>query len=149
LSFSLQDNKKNIEDSTKSHACRKPLRLKTFANTCKDLQLFLDLKIFTTSADTPRTFHALIYIFPHFSPVKINSQNPPTMEPSSEVAVVAANPPVVTKSENSVTESSQESKVEQVANGTVETSVNSEKTVSQSVQSSVQASGDQNVVQKR
>lgn len=68
------------------------------------------------------------------------------MEPSSEVALAA---PVVTKNESSVTESSQESKVEQVANGTVESSVNSEKTVSQSVQSSVQALGDQTVVQKR
>lgn len=61
------------------------------------------------------------------------------MEPSSDVVVQAA--PVVT----TVTETSQESKVEQIANGTVETSVNSEKTVSQSVQ----VSGDQSVVQKR
>lgn len=67
------------------------------------------------------------------------------MEPSSEVAVPA---PVVTKNENSVTESIQESKVEQIGNGTVESSVNSEKTVSQSVQSSVQTLGDQ-TVQKR
>lgn len=70
------------------------------------------------------------------------------MESSSEVAV-AASAPVVTKNESSVTESSQETKVEQIANGTVESSVNSEKTVSQSVQSSVQATNDQTVVQKR
>jgi hypothetical protein len=67
------------------------------------------------------------------------------METSSEVAVQAAPAPVAVKTESSVTESSQESKVEKIANGTVESSVNSEKTVSQSVQ----VSGDQNAVQKR
>lgn len=46
---------------------------------------------------------------------------------------------------STVTESSQESKVEKVANGTVESSVSTEKTVSQSVQ----VQGDQTVQQKR
>lgn len=69
------------------------------------------------------------------------------MEPSAETAVQVA--PVITKNETSFTESSQESKVEQVANGTVESSMNTEKTASQSIQSSVQATGDQTVQQKR
>lgn len=69
------------------------------------------------------------------------------MDPSLESAVQPA--PVVTKNETSFSEKSQESKVEQIANGTVESSVNSEKSVTQSVQSSVQASGDQTIKQKR
>lgn len=66
---------------------------------------------------------------------------------STDVAVAAA--PVVTKNETSFTESSQESKVEKIANGTVESSAKSEKSVTQNVQSSVQASEDQIVQQKR
>lgn len=62
------------------------------------------------------------------------------METSNEISVQPA--PVVT----SFTESSQESKVEKIPNGTVESSVNKEKSVTQSVQSSAQ--GDQ-TLQKR
>lgn len=69
-----------------------------------------------------------------------NQLSTPIMDPSSEVAVQAAPAAVVT-----VTESSQESKVENTANGIVTSSVNSEKTFSQSVQDV----GDQTVVQKR
>jgi hypothetical protein len=57
--------------------------------------------------------------------------------------VVTVPTPVVTKSE--VSESVSENKVEQISNGTVATAMNSEKIVSQSVQSS----GDQVIVQKR
>jgi hypothetical protein len=57
-------------------------------------------------------------------------------------AVVQSAAPVMTKTE--VAESSSEHKVEQLSNGTVETSMNHEKVVSQSVQSSV----DQVFVQK-
>lgn len=66
---------------------------------------------------------------------------------SADVAVAAA--PVVTKNESSFTESSQENKVEKVSNGTVESSAKAEKSVTQSVQSSVQASDDQTVERKR
>jgi hypothetical protein len=68
------------------------------------------------------------------------------MEVATESAVQPA--PIITKNETSVTESSQESKVEQIANGKIESSVNTEKVVTQSVQSSVQASGDA-IQQKR
>lgn len=61
------------------------------------------------------------------------------METIAEGVVQPA--PVVTKVETSQTESSHEQKVEQVANGTVESSVNETKTVTQSVQ----PSGDQTV----
>ncbi|XP_070501731.1 synaptopodin-2 isoform X2 [Chironomus tepperi] len=64
------------------------------------------------------------------------------METSVETSTIAQ--PVVTKNESSVTESSQESKVEKIANGTVETAASSEKTVSQSVITS----NDQTVQQK-
>lgn len=47
------------------------------------------------------------------------------------------------KNETSFTESSQESKVEQIPNGTVASSSTSEKTVSQSVESNVQPFGVQ------
>lgn len=47
------------------------------------------------------------------------------------------------KNETSFTESSQESKVEQIPNGTVESSSTSQKTVSQSVESNVQPFGVQ------
>lgn len=57
--------------------------------------------------------------------------------------------PVVTKNESSFSESSHESKVEQITNGTVKSSSDSEKSVSQSVQSSVQVSGGQTIQQKR
>ncbi|CAO1441247.1 unnamed protein product [Diamesa serratosioi] len=46
------------------------------------------------------------------------------------------------KNETSFTESSQESKVEQIPNGTVQSSTTSEKTVSQSVESNVQPFGE-------
>ncbi|CRL07265.1 CLUMA_CG020244, isoform B [Clunio marinus] len=62
------------------------------------------------------------------------------MESSTDVVDHA--PPTVT----SFTESSHESKVEQVANGTIESSVDKEKTVTQSVQKS--GSGDQNYQQR-
>ena len=65
------------------------------------------------------------------------------METSVETSTVAQ--PVVTKNESTFTESSQESKVEKIANGTVETAASSEKTVSQSVITS----NDQAVQQKR
>jgi hypothetical protein len=68
---------------------------------------------------------------------------------SSEAASVPQPAPIVTKNENSVTESKQEVKTEQIANGTVETKISSEKSVT--VQSSVvtSSSGDQNNQQKR
>lgn len=66
---------------------------------------------------------------------------------TTDVAVAAA--PEVTKNETSFSESTQENKVEKIANGTVESSAKSEKSVTQSVQSSVQASDDQTVQQKR
>lgn len=69
------------------------------------------------------------------------------METLTEVAVQPA--PVVTKNESSVTESSHETKVEQIPNGTIQSSSDTEKSVSQSVQSSVQVSGDQSIQQKR
>ena len=65
------------------------------------------------------------------------------METSVETSIVAQ--PIVTKNESSVTESSQESKVEKITNGTVETAASSEKTVSQSVITS----NDQAIQQKR
>ncbi|KAL7019693.1 hypothetical protein ACKWTF_011212 [Chironomus riparius] len=64
------------------------------------------------------------------------------METSLETSTIAQ--PLVIKNESSVTESSQESKVEKIANGTVETAASSEKTVSQSVITS----NDQAVQQK-
>jgi len=67
------------------------------------------------------------------------------MEQSEVVAAVVA-PVVVTKNESSFSESTQEVKIEKIANGTIE--VSSEKSVN--VQSSVQqATDDNNVVQKR
>lgn len=69
------------------------------------------------------------------------------MEPSSEVAVQSA--PVVTKNESSFSESSHENKVEHVANGTIESSVNKENSASQSTQSSIQVSADQTIQQSR
>lgn len=57
-----------------------------------------------------------------------------------ETTVEAAAPAVAAKTESSVTtESTQEVKVENIANGTVETTASAEKTVSQSVT----VSGDQ------
>lgn len=58
---------------------------------------------------------------------------------------VAQVEPAVTKSESSYTESSHESKVEHITNGTVTSSADMEKSVTQSVQ----FSGDQSVQQKR
>lgn len=64
------------------------------------------------------------------------------METSDVVAVESAPAaPVVTKTESSFTESKQESKVEQVTNGTVETATSQQKAVSQKVESSVQHIG--------
>jgi hypothetical protein len=57
----------------------------------------------------------------------------------TSTAVTAA--PVVTKSENTVAESSQETKVEQIANGTIEMSANTEKSVTQSVMTSNDQNG--------
>lgn len=65
-----------------------------------------------------------------------------------EVVEAEVPAPVVTKNESSITESSQESKIEKIANGTIESSMNTEKIVSQSVQSSVQGDGAQ-IQQKR
>lgn len=75
----------------------------------------------------------------HFRVFKINSQ---AMETFTEVAQAEPN---VTKSESSFTESSHESKVEQITNGTVKSSSDTEKSVTQSVQ----FSGDQSIQQKR
>ena len=69
------------------------------------------------------------------------------MEVSQEVAVQLA--PVVTQNESSFTESSKENKVEQIANGKIESSVKTEKSVTESVQSSVQATAESAIQQKR
>lgn len=62
------------------------------------------------------------------------------METTEVVAVenVAPAAPVVTKSESSFKESKQETKVEQVTNGTMETSTSQQTAVSQKMESSVQ-----------
>lgn len=81
----------------------------------------------------------LAHCAPLFRVFKINSQ---AMETSTEVAQAE---PTVTKSENAFSESSHESRVEQITNGTVTSSSDTEKSVTQSVQ----FSGDQSVQQKR
>lgn len=68
------------------------------------------------------------------------------METFPEVASQLA--PVITKNESSFTENSQENKVEQIANGKVESSVISEKYVTESVQNSAHAS-EPTIQQKR
>lgn len=60
------------------------------------------------------------------------------MESTEVVAVESAPAPVVNKTESSFSESSQQVKVEQVSNGTVETSVSQQKAASQKMESSVQ-----------
>lgn len=61
------------------------------------------------------------------------------MEAGLESAAQAA--PVVTK--NEFTESSQENKVEQIGNGTIESSVKTEKTVTETVQAPTEATVQQ------
>lgn len=68
------------------------------------------------------------------------------MEPSTEIVSQA---PIVTKNESSFTESTQELKVQQISNGTVESSLNAGKSVSQSVQSIIQNADDQTMQHRR
>lgn len=132
----------NLKGLRKRHG-RIQITAQTFYLAVKNLSKIFKQKVFTRAADIHE-----IHLRLNFSEFSKSTLKPfKTMDPSLESAVQQA--PVVTKKETSFSEKSQESKVEQIANGTVESSVNSEKSVTQSVQSSVQASGDQTIQQKR